>query len=111
MSQVILSPVHANGTWSIEVTGLHNVQAASGMYANSETLTYVVYAYDTTTTPPTVGDAITSGSGSLSYQAASDGNYFGTVSKDAELEAGTTYWLVISDATFGVVFETDVSTY
>jgi len=79
------------------------------VFANSLTLTYAIYEYDPI--KQLVGDAIASATGSISYQSASDGDYFGSVSKDVALEAESWYWIVISDTTFGVVKEAAFETF
>lgn len=97
--------IHAGGTGEVQFIGAN----IDGTYANSLSITFQVYAFNPLT--QAVGSAIDNGSGSMSYVAASDGDYTGTISKTASLDRGTLYHIVLTDSTYGVIAEGELPTY
>ena len=73
------------GDFDLFVTGWS--RRDTGAYLNSATVTYALYASDMTT-------AVSGGTGTLAYVAASDGNYLGRVESTvtATLTPGAIYW-------------------
>lgn len=68
--------------------------AADGTYLNSGTCTYALYENSN----GALGDAVSGGTGTLSYIAASNGNYRGIIDAavTGALTPGRTYWAVIT---------------
>lgn len=71
---------------NIEFLGVmdHSTEA----YINNATVTFALKEED--------GDAVTSGSGTCSYVAASDGDYIGVLDAAADINVGQSYWLEVT---------------
>lgn len=95
----------AGGTVSLIVDNLHDEQ--TGEIVNDASLTYATYEYDASTS--TIGDAVDGASGPMS-SSDDAGGYAATIPKTAGLVRSSDYWLVVTDATAGVVIEQVFST-